>query len=53
MGLASRGQRDMDDGIERIEDVEEAARVRQQGHRVLLTSLSATALVIVASMLLP
>jgi hypothetical protein len=43
----------MDDRIERIEDVEEAGSVRQQGRRVLLKSLSATALVMVASMLLP
>jgi hypothetical protein len=53
MALASRGLRDMDQGIERIEDAEEALVVRGKARRVLLKSVAATVAVVVALMLLP
>ena len=41
MGLASRGQRDMDDGPAAITDAEMDAQIRKQARRVYLQSLIA------------
>jgi hypothetical protein len=42
--LASRGQRDLDTGIETIEDPAERAQVRRQARTVHLKALAAAAL---------
>jgi len=53
VGLASRGLRDMDAGIERISDEVELLSVRAQARRVLLESLVATVVTTALALLLP
>jgi len=53
VGLASRGQRDMDGGIEVISDVAELARVRRQGREVHVKSLLLAAALVTLLLLIP
>ena len=53
MLLASRGQRDMDNGVASIGDADELAQVRRQATRVRLHTLIAAVVVTALLMLLP
>lgn len=53
MRLASRGLRDLDEGVERIEDAEERRVLRRQALRVLAKSLAATVVAMLVVLLLP
>jgi hypothetical protein len=52
VALASRGLRDMGQGFERINDAQELAIVRAQACKVLLKSLTATAVAVLFFVLL-
>lgn len=52
MALASRGQRDMDDGPEAIRDGEELSAVRAQARKIQIRAAVVTAVVTAASLLL-
>lgn len=52
MRLASRGLRDLGDGLQRIEDEAELATVRAQARKVLFKSFLATGGIMVAFLLL-
>lgn len=53
MALASRGQRDMDQGPEAIADAAELARVRAQARKVHLESLVAAAVLTALGLAIP
>lgn len=53
MSLASRGQRDMDAGPERIADPDELARVRRQARGVHGKAVLAAVVLTALSLLLP
>jgi hypothetical protein len=53
VGLASRGQRDMDTGAEVITDAAELAQVRAQARRVNLNSLLAASVCTALSLTWP
>jgi hypothetical protein len=53
MRLASRGLRDLDGGVERIDDAEERRILRMQAFRVLGRSVLATAVAMAVVVLLP
>jgi len=53
VGLASRGQRDMDQGPETIADATELARVRAQARKVHLESLVAAAVLTALGLVIP
>jgi len=53
VGLASRGQRDLDSGAEAIADSAELAQVRAQARRVNLKSVAAAAVVTALALLPP
>jgi hypothetical protein len=53
VGLASRGQRDMDQGAEAIADAGELRRVRRQASRVHTRALTAAAVVTAVVAVLP
>jgi hypothetical protein len=50
--LASRGLRDLGQGLERIQDADELATVRAQARRVLFRSFLVTGLVMIGLLLL-
>jgi len=50
--LASRGLRDLGQGLEQIEDVDELAVVRAQARKVLYRSFLATGLAMIGLLLL-
>lgn len=52
MRLASRGQRDLDDGVALIDDADELAQVRRQATQVRLRTVIA-AVVVTALLMLP
>jgi len=53
VALASRGLRDLDGGIERIDDQEQLRVVRAQARRIRLQGLAWTAAVMAVVLLLP
>ncbi|MCK6502158.1 hypothetical protein L6R53_01915 [Myxococcota bacterium] len=53
MALASRGQRDMDTGPDRIDDQAVLAQVRRQARRVHLKALALATAMVLASLALP
>lgn len=53
MNLAARGARNMDNGIERIEDEAAQKQVRKQANRVLLKSAVLGALLTLIFVLIP
>lgn len=53
MGLASRGQRDMDSGPEEIRDDAELAQVRRQARTVHVRSLLLAAALVAVAMAIP
>ena len=53
MGLASRGQRDMDSGMEAITDAASLAQVRRQARKVQVKSLFLASALVGLVLLIP
>jgi hypothetical protein len=53
VNLAARGSRQLSDDLEKIEDVEELARVRQQARSVMIKSIVLGSILFLFVMVIP
>jgi hypothetical protein len=53
VGLASRGQRNLDGEVETVGDAAELAQLRRQAHKVVVKALAAAAVLTAAFLAVP